>query len=115
MENYLISLAAPISTLIVALVGLMIAQKLGIGPKQQELIGTLQDLIAAQKIKIELFTTDTEELRKEIGALRQEIQELKETIITQAKDITKLTENRVTRRRKTIVSENEVHMSEGER
>jgi len=117
LDNLIVAIAAPFSAFLIGMIGLLIAQKMGLGPKQTDLIGIQQDLISTQKLKIDSYTSDLAALRTQIADLTTEVIKLKDTIVAQANEITRLNqciEQSLTKTRKKLVTTVELKPEEDE-
>lgn len=90
MEGYA-AIVAAIATVIVALIGLWGARKLGIGDSQEQLVATLKDLVEAQSKKIAVLETASNLDKGRIEQLEKRVDELEELTVRQAQVIDRLT------------------------
>jgi hypothetical protein len=79
------------ATVIVALLGVLGARKLGIGTQQDKLVATLKDLVEAQEQKITVLEAASLIDKQRIAALEKRLDELEQLTIRQAQIIDSLT------------------------
>ena len=90
MEVVLASLLNAISYIVIAVLGIIGGRKF-IGPNQDKLIKTLQDLVDAQQLKIQDLEEENKNRDRKIASLEMQVGELKALTIFQAKEIETLT------------------------
>lgn len=91
MEIVIAAILNASSYIIIAVLGLIGGRRL-IGPNQDKLVDTLQDLVNAQEIKIKSLEEDNKLRDEKIATLDKQVIELKALTIFQAKEIERLTE-----------------------
>lgn len=91
MEVVVASLLNAASYVLVAVLGLIGGRRL-VGPNQDKLITTLQGIVDAQEVKINILETDAKLRDDKIANLDKQVTELKALTIFQAKEIERLTE-----------------------
>jgi flagellar motility protein MotE (MotC chaperone) len=79
------------ATVIVAIIGVLGAKRLGIGVSQEKLVATLKDLLEAQTQKITLLEEASIVDKQRIASLEKRVDELEQLTIRQAQIIDSLT------------------------
>lgn len=94
MPETIAALVGVIGTIVVSVMAYASAKHFGIGPINDNLIGKLKDVVAAQRIEIDLLRDDNKELKEKVEELSKKVDELAEIIVNQAKQITTLQKRR---------------------
>lgn len=92
-ETIIIAFISMLGAVLVALIGNNYFRRRVSDPGQEKLIKTLQDLVRAQDEKIEHLQETVDGGNIEIQGLRQQIEELRAVIVTQAIMIEELTKS----------------------
>ena len=91
MQEIVSAALAAGTTVIVALLGVLGARRLGIGTQQDKLVATLKDLIEAQTQKISVLEAASLVDKQRIASLERRVDELEQLTIRQAQVIDTLT------------------------
>jgi TolA-binding protein len=78
------------TTITTAFLGFWGAKKLKIGPNQEKLVDTLNDLLKAQEIRIQQLEQKTRDQQARIKELEDKVKELQMIIIDQARELERL-------------------------
>lgn len=81
MNEVFAAIIGLISSLVVSVLSIYGAKKLGIGPSQGQLVTTLKDLSSAQDMRIEQLEKSNEEKDREIIMLKARVTELEQALI----------------------------------
>lgn len=89
MEVIIASLLQAVSYIVIAVLGVVGGRRL-VGPNQDKLIKTLQDLVQAQQLKIDGLEEENKTRDNKVTSLERQVKELTALTIYQAKEIEKL-------------------------
>lgn len=84
MSEIIVALISVVGTIIISLLGVVIAKKYNIGPNQEKIVQTYKDLLEIQDRKIGVLRDEVQESKEEIHKLRTEVDLLKALTIRQA-------------------------------
>jgi hypothetical protein len=87
VETIIAAALGALGLIIVSLIGLYGARKIGIGQNQERLVNTLKDLIEAQNKKILALEQTRDEDRGRIEVLERRVAELSALTVSQALEI----------------------------
>lgn len=90
MSEILAAAIGLISSVVVSIISIYGAKKLGIGPSQGQLVTTLKDLSSAQDMRIEQLEKDSGEKDTRIQFLEGRVKDLEGLVLSQAQTIARL-------------------------
>lgn len=84
MSEIAVAVIGVVGTVMVSLLGVYVSKRYKIGPANDKLISTLQDIVNAQDMKIVQLQSAVEEGNRLIAQLTLEVEELRELSVNQA-------------------------------